>query len=260
MSLFSVRKMFTGKAARKVTVHAPRIYTVMLTYKGSATTQLKFNMEICRMTVDDDRNHYFQISRSAVRVNDEETADYIAADLAAQCGNVLYPLQVQIGQDGNMTGILNHPTILQRWQDKKERLKQYFTGPDAHSYIDATSDTLAEEGNLISAIRHDLFLAAFFHVQFAGNRTGFRVPYHLFPFEIPVMYEATQTGNRMTNNLRQSGRQENGRGTMDIQYAFHRIHGLVQSLQAQWDADRQEKYLQISLTANCVNSDDHSIN
>lgn len=260
MPLFSVRKMFTSKVDNKVTLHAPRIYAVTLTYQGSASTQLKFNMEICRMTVGDDMTHYFQITRSAIRVNDEDTSDYIAADLAAQCGNVLYPLQIQIGQNGNMTGILNHQTILQRWQGKKGGLKQYFTGPDAHSYIDATDDTLSEESSLLSAIRHDLFLAAFFQVQFVGSRTAFKVPYHLFPFEIPVMYETTQTGNRVMNNLRQSGRQENGEGTMEIKYVFHRIHGLVQSLEAQWDADRQEQYLQITLTATCVNSDDHSIN
>ncbi|TWV91504.1 hypothetical protein [Chitinophaga pinensis] len=260
MSLFSVRKMFTGKTEKKVTVHDPYIYTVTLTYHGDADTRLKFNTEISRMTVDYDTTQYFQITRSDVRINDEDTSDYLASDLAAQCGNVLYPLQLQIGQHGSIQSILNHPAILQRWEEKKSRLKQYFTGPEAHSYIDATGDTLGQESSLLNAIRQDIFLSAFFQVQCAGNRDHFKTSYVLFPFEVPVVYDVIPTGNRMMNNLRQTGREEKGSGALEIKYTFHKIHGLIQSLQAQLDAARDKRVAQITLTASCINSDDHRIN
>ena len=260
MPLFSVRRMFTGKTEKKVTVHDPHIYTVTLTYHGNNDTRLKFNSEISRMTVDDDTTSYFQITRSDVRVNDEDTADYIAADLAAQCGNVLYPLQVKIGQDGDILSILNHPEIQQRWKEKKVHLKQYFTGAEADSYIDDTGDTLEQETALLHAIRQDIFLSAFFRVQCAGNRDSFNASYFLFPFEAPVVYDVIPTGNRIMNNLRQTGKEENGNGTLEIKYTFHKIHGLIQSLQAQWAAERKEQAAQLTLTVSCINSDDHRIN
>ncbi|HJT74472.1 MAG TPA: hypothetical protein VJ720_10645 [Chitinophaga sp.] len=260
MPLFSLRKIFTGKTEKNVQVHDPRIYAVTLTYKGNTSTQLKFNMEISRMTVDDNATQYFQVTRSDVRINDEDTTDRVASDLAAQCGNVLYPLQVQIGLDGNMISILNHPEILQRWKEKQEQLKQYFTGPDAYSYIEATGNTLEQESSLLPTIRHDLFLAAFWNALLTGNRNNFKTSYYLFPFEEPVIYDITLTGNRMMNNLRQSGKQENGDGTMEIKYSFNRIHGLIQLLDVQWKAERRDQPLQITLTATCINSDDHHIN
>lgn len=260
MPLFSVRKMFTGKTEKKVTVHDPNIYTVTLTYHGDADTRLKFNTEISRMTVGDDTSQYFQITRSDVRVNDEDTTNYIASDLAAQCGSVLYPLQIQIRQDGSMQSILNHPEILQRWDEKIVRLKQYFTGREAHSYIDATGDTIGQASTLLNAIRQDLFLSVYFQIQCAGNRDSFKASYCLFPFEPPVVYDVIPTGNRMMNNLRQTGKEETGNGNLEIKYTFHKIHGLIQSLQAQLNAERGKQAAQITLTASCINSDDHRIN
>ncbi|MVT09217.1 hypothetical protein [Chitinophaga tropicalis] len=253
--MFSVRKIFAGRAEKKE-VHAPRIYSVMLTYKGNTNALLKFNMEICRMTVGDNTTQYFQITRSDVMVNDEDTTDHVASDLAAQCGNVLYPLQVQIGQDSTISSVFNHQEILQRWKEKKELLKQYFTGADADSYIEATGNTIEQESTLLPAIKQDLFLTAYCNTLLAGNRNGFKVSYYLFPFETPVTYDVTLTGNRMMNNLQQSGRQENGDGIMEMKYTFYKTHGPLQTLNAQWKAGP----LQVMLTATCINSDDHNIN
>jgi hypothetical protein len=143
-----------------VEVQPESIYEVKLCYAG---TILKFNAAASRVTVGDNTRNFFQINRSAVLINDEAASDYIATDLAAQCGSVIYPLQVEV-VDREMIRVFNYEEIRKRWAEKEPLIRQYFTGVDAYEYINATKATLENETQFLQALRQDPFLTRWFDV------------------------------------------------------------------------------------------------
>lgn len=100
-------------------------------------------------------NGCFQLERGKITVNGEPASAYVALDLAAKCGELIYPLQV----DALFTALFNHETIKQRWAEKEVSLKKYFTGPEALAYIEATGRTVLDAAALMQALQQDHFLA-----------------------------------------------------------------------------------------------------
>lgn len=117
------------------------------------TLQLKDTIRY-HMIVSPMENGYYQLEKGPVTVNGEPTSAYIAADLAAKCGEIIYPLQV----DALFTAVFNHEEIRQRWEEKETLLKNYFVGPEALAYIDATGRTLVDADMLMQALQRDAFL------------------------------------------------------------------------------------------------------
>lgn len=225
-------------------VHRARIYTISLIFHSDIRTVLKFNAEISRVTIGDDTRHFFQFNRSDVRINDEPSSDHLASDLAAQCGSVMYPLIIQIADDGHITGIFNHKEIMGRWNEKEPLLKQYFTGPEAAAYIAASKATLDEEITFLHAVKQDLFLTTWCYLMFAGYREQLQAAYCLIPFKEPYRFNIEQTGLRRAETVIQKGKQTDGESTMEIKYSIS-DSSFIQSMDCIWTMpDRR-----VSLTA-----------
>lgn len=208
-----------GKRPPRVEILTPVEYTVKIQYPSV----LSFTMRVSRMQVEDDQGIFFQFERGEVTVNGEASFDYLAADLAAQCGEVLYPLQLSVAADGSISQIFNHAEILKRWQEKEPRLRDYFTGPEATEYITATDRTLQDEAALLRAIQQDLFLTCWCNVAMGGKRTAYR----LVPFKEPVPYEH------------------------DIQFTVSKLTNMIDTIHAEWTFEQDGTPRRTQLTAVC---------
>lgn len=208
-----------GKRSPRVEILTPVDYTVKIQYPSVLT----FTMTVSRMKVEDDPGIFFQFERGEVTVNGEASSDYLAADLAAQCGEVLYPLQLSVASDGSITRIFNHAEILKRWQEKEPHLRDYFTGPEATGYITATGRTLQEEGAVLHAMQQDLFLTCWCNVAMGGHRTA----YQLVPFKEPVPYEH------------------------DIRFTVNKLTKMIDSIHAEWTFEQDGTPRRTQLTAVC---------
>ncbi|RFM33132.1 hypothetical protein [Chitinophaga silvisoli] len=208
-----------GKRPPRVEVLAPVEYTVKIQYPAI----LEFLVTVSRMKVEDDQRTFFQFDRGEVTVNGDASSDYIAADLAAQCGAVLYPLQLCVGADGSITQIFNHPEIVKRWEEKEPRLLEYFAGPEATEYIHATARSIQDEAAILRAIQQDLFLACWCNLVMGGRRTA----YQLIPFKEPVPYEH------------------------DIKFTVNKLTKMIDTITAEWKFEQDGSPRRTQLTAVC---------
>lgn len=208
-----------GKRPRRVDVLTPVEYTVTIHHPAV----LEFAMSVSRMKVEDDQRTFFQFDRGEVTIDGDAASDYLAADLAARCGQLLYPLQVCVAADGSITQIFNHPDILKRWEEKAPHLQEYFAGPEAAGYIDATGKTLQNEAAVLHALQQDLFLTCWCNLAMGGQRTAYR----LIPFKEPVPYEH------------------------DIKFTVNKLTKMIDTITAEWKFEQDGSPRRTLLTAVC---------
>lgn len=208
-----------GRRAPRVEVMTPADYRVKIQYPSV----LEFTMTVSRMKVEDDQRIFFQFERGDVTIDGEASSDYLAADLAAQCGEILYPLQLSVAADGSITAIFNHSEILKKWQEKEPQLSAYFSGPEATEYITATGKTLLEQGALLRAMQQDLFLTCWCNVAMGGQRTA----YQLIPFKTPVPYDH------------------------DIKFTINKLTKMIDTIHAEWTFEQDGTPRRTQLTAVC---------
>ncbi|SFW79419.1 hypothetical protein SAMN05661012_04801 [Chitinophaga sancti] len=208
-----------SKRAPRMEVLSPVQYTVTIQYPSV----LEFPMAVSRMKVEDDARTFFQFDRGEVTINGDAASDYLAADLAAQCGQVLYPLQVCVGADGSITQVFNHAAILERWEAQAPRLLEYFTGDEACAYIHATGKVILEEAAVLRIIRQDLFLSCWCNLAMGGSRSA----YPLIPFKEPVPCEH------------------------DIKCSVNKLTKMIDSIHAEWNFEQDGRLRRIQLTAVC---------
>ncbi|PSL49720.1 hypothetical protein CLV51_1011055 [Chitinophaga niastensis] len=258
MALFTLGKIFTSNRPELLTpVKLPHIYTITLVYTGDAAVTLKYNAEVQRLSGKDNTQHYFQVTRTALRINDQPATDYLATDLAAQCGSVIYPLQLHIGQGGQILSVPNYKEILVRWNERMAGLKQYFVGQEAEEYIAHTDNTIQNPELFIQSLKQDLFLSAWFSLLYTGYRKQFTVDYPLQAFQAPISFSVVQERPPMggpQDNIHQKGTliSEALTGSMEIKCLLNKPRDFIQQVEGYWELQENEKTRTIAIRAICV--------
>jgi hypothetical protein len=242
MTLFSLGKIFSSKMPAPLTPVTPtHIYSITLVYSGATRVKLQYNTDICQMN----EKSVYTINRSQVLVNGKPASNALAGDLAARCGSVIYPLQVQVGDSGDILLAWNYTEIRQRWQAQETQLLQYFTGEDAIEYIAATADTMNDPDRFLQSIRQDLFLRTYFHLL----RGSKRVAYTLRPFAPPLLFDITQ--QRLAGgDIHQHGQCDNG--SLEIKASFMKGQAFLRLIEGRWNQGEQE----VALRAFCLTEED----
>lgn len=208
-----------GKRLPRVEVLTPVEYAVRM----ESPAVLEFTMSVSRMKVENDQRTFFQFDRGEVTINGDAASDYLAADLAAQCGQLLYPLQLCVAADGSIIHVFNHPALLKRWEEKEPHLQEYFAGAEASAYISATGRVIQDEKAILHALRQDLFLTCWCNLAMGGRRTA----YQLIPFREPVPYEH------------------------DIKFTVNKLTKMIDTITAAWQFEQDGRPRRTQLTAVC---------
>jgi hypothetical protein len=253
MALFTSGKFFTSNRPELLTpVKRPCIYAITLTHSGEASVTMKYNAAIQRLSGKDNTQHYFQITRTELRINDTPATDYIASDLAAQCGSVIYPLQLHIGESGQTLSVPNYKEILARWKERMIAIKQYFVGPEAAEYIAHTDNTIQNQDLFLQALQQDLFLRTWFSLLYTGYRKQFTADYPLQAFHTPLSFSVVQQRppmGSMQDNIHQKGTliSEAYTGSMEIKCTLNKTCDFIQQIEGYWELLENGKPRKISI-------------
>ena len=104
----------------------------------------------------------FEVSRSPEQYINTEIANSFLDELASQCGQVLYPLQVITDASGTWLEVNNHEDIMARWEETRKRLEEYYEGDWCKNYLDETALVISSKENVVASLQNDWFLASFF--------------------------------------------------------------------------------------------------
>lgn len=83
-----------------------------------------------------------------------------AFDLAAACGKILYPVELILDEQANITGINNHKEIINRWLKQAPALVSYYTDDAVESYLAQTEQTIMNADAVAASMRRDFFISA----------------------------------------------------------------------------------------------------
>ncbi|NHN27601.1 hypothetical protein FIA58_018120 [Flavobacterium jejuense] len=139
-------------------------YGVMYTIKsGNEENTLKFEVSVIYKGKNEKDNLVFEVDKiSKTFINDEEV-NTIADELAIKTSDVLYPLEVNITEEGKWIGVNNYKEINKRWEQIKEKILDEYEGEWVERYLLLNEKTLGNEDDLLGSLQKDWFLNSYFN-------------------------------------------------------------------------------------------------
>ena len=174
-----------------------RTYGVIFIFDND-NKQQKIHYEKEMIFSNYDGLNIFYINKKEVYLHNN-VPSAIVDRLSAECGKVLYPLQITVSNPGVFTAVHNIEEIKKRWRDKKPSLQQYYNGPIAQNIINNMDKALADTTLVYNALAQDwfytLFFAPVYHVHKPGHlcNADIRLPFEAY--NKPVLFNVQQTGS-----------------------------------------------------------------
>lgn len=173
-----------------------RIYTVTLGHgvAGVEPEPVQYNISV-KYLEPLPGGFLLELDRSSARIGNAAAEERRMYELAQQCGNALYPLQLAITKTGRIADIYNHQQLLDRWEKTARYLRRYHVSDIALDYISQTERTLHNKEQLLGTLSRDLFLSVYFAPLYANDLDGIypqRIDYPLIAFRKPVVFHVKQ--------------------------------------------------------------------
>lgn len=268
MAFFSFKKPLADSPTWQLTpAQPPCIHAVTIVFETAQPQTVRYNTTVQRMSYPKDTSQvFFSITRTDILINGAPADDYMAGDLAAQCGSVIYPLQVKLENGGRIAAVANYAEILQRWTAKKEKLEQYYTGEIAESYIEHTDATLRDPEAFRRTLSGDIFLGFYFPLLFSSYKTQREMAYPVIPFAAPILFDIQQERTPFGSPsdvivqkgiLSASALPAYSRGLIDISCTLTPTRNYVQQLQGKCSISEGDQHHQISVSIVCL--EEHTV-
>jgi hypothetical protein len=166
------KKVVFNDSSRKLSLdysHGEKAYAVLYTIEsGEEVHTIKQQIKIS-WRAKNAGYHFYYVSRDkAVYVNDTLT-NTMAEDIAQKASQALYPLLIVVDENGKWVGINNYNQIVERWNETKRQIKEYYKGDQTKKYFKIYNKNLADQDTLFFSLQKDWFLNALFneiHVQY----------------------------------------------------------------------------------------------
>lgn len=101
-----------------------------------------------------------EISRHPVYIN-RQTPELMVEQIADKIGSILYPLELEINENGTIKDIFNFKEIHDRWKKLKPDLKDYYRGQIAEDFI-LKVETQLKRRKTLQKISGNIFYLLFF--------------------------------------------------------------------------------------------------
>jgi hypothetical protein len=106
-------------------------------------------------------NTNVEIIRHPVYVN-RQKPDLIVEQIADKVGNILYPLQLGLNENGIIKEIINFKEIDIRWRKLKPDLEDYYKGKTTEDIIKKIENQLKSKSRTLNKIKDSLFYLLYF--------------------------------------------------------------------------------------------------
>ncbi len=155
-------------------------------------TTVQFDYETKVSYKNENGTGCYVITKGKTYINNK-LPNTVMEELAADCGAVLYPLEVSVSN----FSIINTAAIKARWKRLKKELERKYQGTYISNYLEAMSKRLTNDLALNTALNQDLFLSLFKHaakVKAYHNDLSAQVVFYapLVPYTRPVRYKGDQ--------------------------------------------------------------------
>lgn len=169
-----------------------RTYGVMIRFDEK--TKVHYETEVS-LSPDPDEGFRFLINRKQVYINNH-APDLMIDKLADDLGKVLYPLVIRSDEQGNMIGLINRTELIARWNQRKEKITQYYKGHLVDLAVAAMESALEHEKSVIQRLKEDWFFSLFFSGIYGLRTYDFRegtlVKLPMIPYSPLLRYAVTR--------------------------------------------------------------------
>lgn len=175
-----------------------RVYgvTVEFEQEGNEKQVVRFEIEVLAQKNNKNKTWFFQFDRKNVFINMKKP-DTIAEKLAHECGQVMYPLLIEVTGDWSKRTIKSRSQAQEKLKNLEEKTKMNYQGEIIDKYFKKAWETLNDTTKFIKAIEQNLFLSFFFaplyeHYHRITNMTKTEMQVPIIPFCKPVLYDMVQ--------------------------------------------------------------------
>lgn len=166
-------------------------------YQGTATQPDKrVDYEATVNLAEHELGWVLRLNKQQVYFNRHEP-DTISERFGAAVSRALYPVETVInGWGRQVTGIINHPAILKRWQTNRQQLLDKYGGPVVDDFIRAADKKIGTPSLVQRSMKYDLFWNLFFHPKYMAYTEKLEQPADLYlsviPYKAPVRFTGVQ--------------------------------------------------------------------
>jgi len=166
-------------------------YGCMVSFeKGAVKNEIRYKLDIDFYKGKNGIN-IFKIDRAKeLFINDFPPENFLD-QLAFETSKVLYPLELEVLNDGNIKRIQNFKEIKERWDKAEEKIRAYYKGELTDKYLKLTTKTLKSEAKLISKLSKDWLFYMYFKLF---TKYGYKEKLMQFPTAgkaLPINYAVT---------------------------------------------------------------------
>lgn len=175
------RFCYVDENIRKTMGITQKKYTVIQKIYSSGKLENTFHFKTTLTEDIQEGQKKITIQREKVWLNNEEIS-LTVENMYEEAGNIMYPLEIAINEDGSFASIINPEKIKARWEEKRPGLEEYYKSSistDIFEHFNAFFDNIFQ---FQEALTNDVFFKTFF------------VPlYRNYPYEEPAIYKDTFT-------------------------------------------------------------------
>jgi len=177
-----------------------RKYGVIIKSKKEEKEDLKVHYEIDVKSIKkDEKNNFFEINKHQVFIN-EKLPDSIIDRLSEKCGNVLYPLQVEVNTIGQVLRIINQNDIQERWEKLEHKINLEYKGDTIQRLLSNMKEIIMDSNKLTELVlNRDWFVILFFAPRYNHNKYTLNLP--VIPYKQNVEYAINQTIKSVATKL-----------------------------------------------------------
>lgn len=139
---------------------------------GEEKDTIHFESIVKWIAVDPKGFHFFEVDRMTKTYINNSEPDTMLEELAAKTAEIIYPLQIVVDHTGKWIDVHNYKQILDRWENKKREILDYYEGEVTQIHIEQTEQSLTSKAALYDSLRSDLFLRGLFngiHINYTAN-------------------------------------------------------------------------------------------
>lgn len=166
-------------------------YGCMITFeKGEVKNEIRYKLNI-DFSKTQNGNNLFKIDRAKELFINDLPPDSFIDELAFETSKVLYPLELEVLNDGSIKSIQNFDEIKERWIKAEKKIKTYYKGEFADKYLKLTAKALKIEERLINKLTKDWFFYMYFKLF---TKYDYKEELMQFPTAgkaLPVSYKVT---------------------------------------------------------------------
>ncbi len=175
-----------------------RVYgiTIEFNQEGKEKQILRYELEVLARKNKDKKSWLFQFDRRNVFIN-MKRPDTIAEKLAYECGQVMYPMQIEVSTNWSKRVVKSRSLAKEKLKALEARTREMYNSGIVDKYFGKAWETLNDKNKYLRAVEQNLFLPFFFAPLYERYNmleniaeTEMRLP--IIPFCKPALYSSTQ--------------------------------------------------------------------